>query len=108
MKIVINSNAIKYETNKAYLIKLPKENVLFWISQKCVYPDGYKATIYINEHYDYIGEEKKHKITISGESIIELFQNSEACVAQDKPMYIHHKPEKKEAINVDADDELKR
>lgn len=35
-KITINSNCVKAQTDKAILIKIPKEDLFFWHPTKCV------------------------------------------------------------------------
>ena len=39
-KVIANSNLIKHETPRAYLIKIPKEKHRFWFPKNCVHFKG--------------------------------------------------------------------
>ena len=105
MKLTINSNAIKFETEKASLIKLPKSNSKFWLTNRCCYLNGWIASIYINKDYEYYLDNSEK---ISGEDIIDAFSEKEANYRTQEVRVYEHIPEIKKAKKVTVDDGLKR
>ena len=51
--VTANNNLIKWETEKAYLLKLPKSKYKFWLSKKLVriLPNGYQVRIDIPNNF---------------------------------------------------------
>ena len=55
-KIIGNSNLIQFETERAYLIRLPKSELMFWHPKKLVRLSGkksYKMTISYSDEFKF-------------------------------------------------------
>lgn len=104
MRIEINDSQVKYQTAKAFLIKIPGEQWGFWLTSKCVYPDGEGFSIYLNNNYTYyttnLRSKKKQKSEVLGEDLIEAFAHTVVLGPHDEsqPTYVKHVPEDKEPI----------
>lgn len=116
MKLMINAQQIKKEYTNSYLISIPNtRGHHFYLSKKCCYPNGWFATIYINENFTYYcvsGAKLKNKFELSGEELIDKLENVNKQVSSDADtgaqVLLHNVPEKKEAKETSAIDELKR
>lgn len=113
MRIKINENQIKFQTAKAFLIKIPGEDWGFWLTSKCVYPNRGNFDIYLNESYTYFTAKfhspSKQKGETDGQSLIDAFKNTVVLEADHRPKYIDHVPEKKQPIESRViDDDLIR
>lgn len=113
MRITINDSQVKYQTAKAFLIKIPDSNRGFWLPSKLVFPTegGYK--IYLHEDWSYmtvrLHSKSRHKDEIDGESLIDAFANTKVIPPSDMPQRIEHVPEHKDPIKKRViDDDLIR
>lgn len=113
MRITINDNQVKYQTAKAFLIKIPESDRGFWLPSKLVFPAerGYK--IYLHEDWSYmmvrLRSKSRKKDEIDGESLIRAFANTKVIPPSDVPQRIEHVPEHKDPIKKRViDDDLIR
>ena len=77
MIINFNSNLILWETDKAYLVKLPKTDYQFWVSKKLckIYgKSGYMVRMFVPENFEVkiqkTGKSKFNKFDIIDEKIL--------------------------------------
>lgn len=101
MKIRILKTQVDKETERGLWIKLPRSTKKFWLSNKCYFPNGGSASIYINKNFDYLarsGSKGKNQFEINGEDIIEIL----GCTP------IEHTPKRLKAEKVSAEDDLLR
>lgn len=107
MKINFNKNAVKYNTAKAMLVKVPKSNYLVWLPDSLVHIKHWYLEAYLPDSMTFtllINKNKKQKC--SAESLCELF---ESTTKEDPVITVtEHKPEPIKPKKVDAIDELKR
>ena len=110
MKITINANQVKYDTGKAFLITIPRsKGWKFWIPSKLVYSnrDGHSKSVYIPDDMEiHCVDRKGEKFEIDAEQLASCFDHVSIGQKQD-PIY-HHVPEKVEAKETTADEELMR
>lgn len=98
MKIIINYNQIKYQTDRAYLIGIPDSTGKFWISSKMVYTHGNQLSVLLPDNWDYQiirGKHGQEKETVDISYMEEHFANQIA------PTVEHHRPKK-----LDVDDKI--
>lgn len=109
--ISILNNQIKHDTGKASLIKLPGSANLVWVSNKCIHDNNRSSMINvgINTDFSYHAVRGKTvKFEISGEEILEYFENEVIPTPQSKVTFIENKPRHIEPKDVDVDDSLFR
>lgn len=113
MRIKINANQVKFQTAKAFLIKIPGNDWGFWLTSKCVFPDDGNFVIYLNESYSYLTAKlhsaSHQKGKTMGNSLIDAFANTKVLEADHRPKYIDHVPDKKAPLKKRViDDDLIR
>jgi len=54
LKIRILKTQVDRETERGVWIKLPRSTKKFWLSNRCYFPNGGSASIYINKNFDYL------------------------------------------------------
>lgn len=102
MKIQINDNQVKYQTAKAFLIKIPNSDLGFWLTSKLVFPyyDGY--TLFLHEDLAYMTSKlhsrSREKGEIDGQSLIDAFANTKVLPPSTEPQRVEHIPEHKDPI----------
>lgn len=110
MKILINANQVKYNTGKAFLITIPRtKGWKFWIPSKLVYSnrDGHSKSVYIPDDMEiHCVDRKGEKFEIDAEQLASYFDHVSIGQKQD-PIY-HHVPERVEAKETTANEELMR
>lgn len=110
MKLLINANQVKYDTGKAFLITIPRtKGWKFWIPAKLVYSNrgGYSKSVYIPGDMEiHCVDGKGKKFEINAEQLASYFDHVSIGQKQD-PIY-HHVPERVEAKETTADEELMR
>lgn len=110
MKLLINANQVKYDTGKAFLIKIPRtKGWKFWMPAKLVYRnrDGHSKSVYIPDDMEiHCVDGKGKKFEIDTEQLASYFDHISIGQKQD-PIY-HHVPERVEAKEATADEELMR
>lgn len=109
--ISIMNNQIKHDTGKASLIKLPESANLVWVSNKYIHDNNHSSALNvgINTDFSYHAVRGKTvKLEMSGEEILEHFENEVIHTTQSKVTFIENKPKHIEPKDVDVDDSLFR
>lgn len=106
MKIFFQENAIKYETEKAMLVAIPKSHYKVWIPKSLVKPHlwFYGAYIPANMTFSIVDGKKKSKYSAQG--LVDRFQNKMNIDNQVEIEY--HTPQKINPKKVEVDESLKR
>lgn len=77
-KVIVNSNLIKHETNGAYLIKIPKQNKMFWFPKKCVRFKGkndYLMVLSYTDGFEFRIKDGKSMCVAEWESFFDIEEN---------------------------------
>lgn len=109
MKILFNRNAIKYETKKAVLIKVPKQNCKVWLPKSLTKPKMWFYSAYLPKDMEFtlfIGRDGKKRC--SAQALQNLFEGQTFSALQEKTKVYYHKPKKLKPKKVVVDDSLKR
>ena len=89
-KVTINSNCVQRQTEKAVLIKIPKEDLFFWHPAKCVrfsgknnylttfsFTDEFVFKVFKNGNRKFNSNEKIYEAEYSAEKFVEEFFTKE-------------------------------
>lgn len=108
MKTNINNNQIKVDTGRALLVSLPSKKSSFWIPSSLVYKHDWYSAIYLPDDMIFnCVRGKTEKYTLIAKELYESL--NDVLKGTDKaPQIVHHVPEEREAVKVDADDDLIR
>lgn len=104
MKIYFNKNAVKYNSAKARLIKVPHSKYLVWIPDSLVNIKFWYYEAYLPENMTFTLLVNDTKQKCSAESLHELFDGN----IQSEPTVTVHTPKAMKPKKVDIIDELKR
>ncbi|HCX40496.1 MAG TPA: hypothetical protein DG851_05790 [Lactobacillus acetotolerans] len=109
MKILFNRNAVKYETKKAVLIKVPRQNCKVWLPKSLIKPKMWFYSAYLPKDMEFtllIGRNSKKRC--SAQTLQNFFEGQIFSCGTEKTEVYYHKPKKFKPKKVEADDSLKR
>lgn len=106
MKIFFANNLVKYETEKATLIKMPGSMKTFWLPNSLIYPGRGEFFVgYIPD--DFIIKSSKSHLVIDHDEIEMAFENTNESLNPHVERE-SHKPEKLEPVDTKEDEDLLR
>lgn len=109
MKIYIQKNAIKYETDKAILVKIPRQKFKVWLPKSLVKDTLWFYTVFLPEDMTFTLIFNNHdKKYCSAESLSKLFEGQELRIIHKEKVEHHIPKEIKNIQKVEVDDSLKR
>lgn len=109
MKILFNRNAVKYETEKAVLIKVPKQNCKVWLPKSLIKTKMWFYSAYLPKDMEFtllIGRDDRKRC--SAQTLQNFFEGQIFSCGTEKTEVYYHKPKKFKPKKVEVDDSLKR